>query len=341
MNLSICIPTFNRAKYLNNCLHSIIKCSENTTIKFQVCVSDNCSTDNTEHIVNLASKRLDIKYQKNNSNIGVHLNFLNVVSMAGGEFIWMLGDDDLLMPYAIQKLFDLHKKNPHIDFFYVNSFHLSTEYVNKFSQPFDTINLPDYMEPFSKWKNQGKLPFNQLINPHISFDFLGGIFLSVFRKKNWLENVDVLDKNAMKDKQVFSHFDNTFPHIKIFSRAFGQSDAYFNVLPLCVCLTGAREWSHMSPLVMSVRLIEALEEYRKNGLSYWQYVYCKNYALHNFIPDFINIVLHKKTSGYKYIKPFNLIVKNILYPNFYLSFFYFIGRRFRLLYTHFFNFLKL
>ena len=40
--------------------------------------------------------------------------------------------------------------------------------------------------------------------------------------------------------------------------------------------------------------IEALDEYRKNGLSFWQYVYCKNYALKNFIPDLVNMIIHCK-----------------------------------------------
>ena len=340
MKLSICIPTYNRANYLNNCLHSIINCNHNKATKFQVCVSDNCSTDNTEFVVKKAAKFLKIKYMKNTFNIGVHLNFLNVVSMADTEFVWMLGDDDLLMPYAIEKIFNLIEKNQNIDFFYVNSYHLSTEYVDKFSNPFNTKNLPVDMQPFSKRKIEGKLRFNELINPNISFDFLGGIFLSVFRKKNWDDNTSVLDKNAIQDKRIFSHFDNTFPHIKIFSRAFAKSDAYFNPIPLNVCLTGAREWSHMSPLIMSVRLVEALDEYRKNGLSFWQYVYCKNYALRNFIPDLINMIIHRKNSGFVFINPFALVIKNFLYPNFYLSIFYFIGRRVLKIYKYIVNLLN-
>ena len=67
------------------------------------------------------------------------------------------------------------------------------------------------MQPFFSEENEGKLRFNELINPNISFDFLGGIFLSVFRKKNWDENTSVLDKNAIQDNRIFSHFDNTFP----------------------------------------------------------------------------------------------------------------------------------
>lgn len=299
-------------------------------LKFQVCISDNHSTDGTEDVVRRAQSVLDIKYHKNTSNLGIPRNFLNVVSMADGEFVWLIGDDDLLMPNAIVDLYSLIDKHPYVDFFYINSFHLNTEFLKDFTSPFNTANLPDNMVPFSTWTIEGEMNFLDLINPKISFDFLGGMFLSVFRKSNWELNANVLDGNAILDKRTFSHFDNTFPHVKIFAKAFSSSKAYFNAKPLNVCLTGAREWSPMYPFIHSVRLVEALQEYRKNGLPYWRYVYCKNYALNNFIPDFINILLNKDRSGYAYIRPFKLLFEYCLYPNFYLSFFYFIGRRLRM-----------
>ena len=46
------------------------------------------------------------------------------------------------------------------------------------------------------------------------------MFLSVFRRKNWNKNVGALDELAISDDHTFSHFDNTFPHVKIFSQAF-------------------------------------------------------------------------------------------------------------------------
>lgn len=328
--VSICIPTYNRAAHLLNCLNSIIICSSNSHLTFQVCVSDNHSTDETETVVKNAQLSLNIKYHKNNSNLGHARNFLNVVSMADGEFIWLIGDDDLLMPYAIEELYKLIVDHPDVDFFYVNSFHLMTDYLNKYSTPFDTINLPRNMEPFSKWQRSGEIPFLQLINPEISFDFLGGMFLSVFRKKNWDQYTNILNQDAIKDTGTFSHFDNTFPHLKIFAKAFSKSLAYFNTKPLNVCLTGAREWAPMGGLVMTVRLVEALEEYRKNGLSFWQYIYCKNYALNNFAQDFIYMMINKDNSGYVYINPLKLLFKSFLFPNFYMSFFYFIGKRLRL-----------
>jgi glycosyltransferase involved in cell wall biosynthesis len=337
MKLSICIPTYNRAGHLADCLNSIILCNSQSTYKFEICISDNDSNDETEDVVRQAQEKIDIKYHNNASNIGISRNFLHVVSMAEGDFVWLIGDDDLLMPNAIVELYSLIENHPNVDFFYVNSFHLHTEFLENYSSPFDTANLPKDMVPFSTWNFDGEISFLDLVNPKISFDFLGGMFLSVFRKKNWDQNTDVLDKNALQDSRVFSHLDNTFPHVKIFAKAFSSSKAYFNSKPLNVCLTGAREWSPMYPLINSVRLVEVLGEYRKNGLSFWKYVYCKNIKLNNFVPDFVNMFLNKDNTGYAYIRKSKLFLEYSIYPNVYLSIFYFIGRRFRKIIARLFN----
>ena len=298
---------------------------------FQVCVSDNCSTDETERVVRSAQKEIAIKYLKNQSNLGVARNVLNVVQMADGEFVWLIGDDDLLLPYALEELNDLIEKHPNVNYFYINSFHLKTQFVLSFPQPFNTSNLPENMEPFSSWPHSGEMKFMDLIDPKISFDFLGGMFLSVFRRKNWISNVNIIDRKALSDSRVFSHFDNTFVHVKIFSKAFAYSKAFFYAKPLSVCLTGAREWAPMYPFIRSVRLVEALDEYRENGLSYAKYLRCKNFALRTFLPDFVYMFINRGSYGFNYINPFKLIFKNLLFPNFYLSIIYYIIRRLKLL----------
>lgn len=294
---------------------------------FQVCVSDNCSTDETERVVLSARQKIPIKYKKNARNLGIPRNFLNVVEMADGEFVWLIGDDDLLLPDALERLAGLIDQYKDVDFFYVNSFHLTTQYVFSFPQPFNTANLPEKMEPFSSWQNSGEVKFMDLIDPKISFDFLGGMYLSVFRRKKWLSNAHVLDKAAFLDRRVFSNFDNTFPHVKIFSVAFANSRAYFCAKPLSVCLSGAREWTPMYPLVRSVRLVEALEEYRKNGLPYIHYIRCKNFALRTFLPDLVYMFINKTSSGFSYVRPAKLILNSFLYPNFYFSAIYYLFRR--------------
>lgn len=322
IKLSICIPTYNRASHLRNCLHSLVQSGVGALPEVQICISNNCSTDKTKQIVHDAAASLTIKYGENDSNIGLARNILQVVKMAEGEFVWIIGDDDLIMAGAIERILKLIEQHAGVDFFYVNANHLTTDYVRSFPPPFDMANLPSVMEPFSPKRVSGELPFLRLIDPKISFDFLGGIFLSVFRRKMWQSNVEVLNKEALADNKIFSHFDNTFPHVKVIANAFSNSAAYFSAEPAAVCLTGAREWAPKYPLVRSIRLIEGLVEYRKNGLSLINYLYCKNAALGMFFPDLVRLFINKSQSGFEYVNLRRTLAANCLYPNFYLSLVY-------------------
>jgi glycosyltransferase involved in cell wall biosynthesis len=319
--LSVCIPTYNRSVHLRNCLSSIVENNFGCD-KIQICVSDNASTDNTSEVIQEFKERLNLKISKNEENLGMVGNFLKVIDMADGEFTWMVGDDDLLMPDALASLLRLLESKPGIDYFFVNTNHLNAKFIKKYPAPFSIKNLPTEMELFSKNKLEGPREFFELIDPKITFDFLGGIYLSVFRRDLWQANVSNLDPKALADKRTFSHFDNTFPHLKIFAHAFNDKKAYIFPKPLSVCLTGVREWGALNSLVMSVRLIEALEVYHQRGLSLSRFIKCKNFALKNFGPDLIKMFFNRKKSGFAYINPFKLIFKNILYPNFILSFFY-------------------
>jgi hypothetical protein len=239
--------------------------------------------------------------------------------MAEGEFVWLVGDDDLLVPDAIKRLVELIRKHPAVDFYYVNAYQLSSEYVLSRPRPFDTLTLPARMAVFSPRRTDGEMPFLDLVSPSVSFDFLGGMFLSVFRRQNWIDNRQVLNADALKDERTFSHFDNTFPHVKIFSRAYARSRAHFNTMPLIVCLSGAREWAPMYPLVRSFRLIEALDEFRQAGLPWLRYFRCRNFALAHFLPDLLRMALRPSLSGWHYVSPFRSLLSNLLFPNLYLS----------------------
>ena len=96
MKISICIPTRNRAALLTNCLQSIIVNRLNSATDFEVCVSDNGSTDETELVVRRAQKIIDIKYSKNAENLGIPVNFIKVVDMAEGDFVWLIGNRNAL-----------------------------------------------------------------------------------------------------------------------------------------------------------------------------------------------------------------------------------------------------
>ena len=88
---------------------------------------------------------------------------------------------------------------------------------------------------------------------------------------------------------VFSNFENTAPHVKVFAKSFCKSDAYLIAEPLTVNLSGAREWYKLWDFIEIIRIPEALDEYRKNGLPFLRYIYCKNYALRKFFPSIFKI----------------------------------------------------
>ncbi len=108
--LSICIPTYNRATYLNEAIESIISQINNSNIdKIELCISDNNSTDNTDEIINKWKEKSFIKivYNKNNINLGADKNYLKVIEISNGEYCWFLGSDDKIAPGAIDFVIDL------------------------------------------------------------------------------------------------------------------------------------------------------------------------------------------------------------------------------------------
>lgn len=84
--LSICIPTYNRAEVLKQCLESIVT-NNYFREDIEIVVSDNHSTDNTSSIVFEYSKHYsNIKYYRNKENIGGERNFIRVLNLATGRF---------------------------------------------------------------------------------------------------------------------------------------------------------------------------------------------------------------------------------------------------------------
>jgi len=97
--LSICIPTYNRAHYLKQCLDNIILQFDDETIKnsVEIIISDNASTDTTQELgKNYQSRFSNIKYFRNEKNIGLDENIINSVLRAKGKYCWHIGDDDLI-----------------------------------------------------------------------------------------------------------------------------------------------------------------------------------------------------------------------------------------------------
>ena len=115
--LSICIPTKDREKYFTNCINSVAVANKNSKIDLEVCISDNDSNYDIKNVISKYEKDLNIKYHKNSRDIGVGLNILKSASMASGDFVWLIGSDDMLLSKSLIEVDQLFKQNLEVDFY--------------------------------------------------------------------------------------------------------------------------------------------------------------------------------------------------------------------------------
>lgn len=99
--LSICIPTYERSGKLAVLLSSII-CQDDPRV--EVVVSDNGSADDTAEMVQEFTFLRPLKWHQWDENVGFDRNLLKVVSMASGEYCWLVGSDDALTPGAVSHI---------------------------------------------------------------------------------------------------------------------------------------------------------------------------------------------------------------------------------------------
>lgn len=114
--LSICIPTFNRSKYLSQILTAIgEQLARKPSLKGEIAVyiSDNASPDDTPAVARQAKDFIPrLEFVRNAENIGAEKNFLSVLGMARGEYKWLLGDDELLHDHGLEVIVENLKNTP-------------------------------------------------------------------------------------------------------------------------------------------------------------------------------------------------------------------------------------
>jgi len=100
--LSICIATLNRARFLKETLDSILNQASD---EVEVVIVDGASSDGTGEVVRGLQRRFPcIRYLRREKAMGVDRDFDAAVQHAGGEYCWLLCDDDLLKPEAVAKV---------------------------------------------------------------------------------------------------------------------------------------------------------------------------------------------------------------------------------------------
>lgn len=121
ITLTIAIPTFNGGCTIERALQSVLS---QAAPNVEVIVSDNCSEDATHSLVAKYLEKYEcLKYFNNNKNVGYDRNVDLAMQRAKGDFVWLLGDDDIILPGGVLEILNVISANPESGVIYVNCPH--------------------------------------------------------------------------------------------------------------------------------------------------------------------------------------------------------------------------
>lgn len=110
--ISILIPLYNRRQYAEDCINSALK---QTFQNFEIIIRDDESTDGVfEFVKKRYAKEISagkIKLFRNEKNLGEVFTVSRLLSDATGKYLTILHNDDIYLPQALQRLYDVAEKN--------------------------------------------------------------------------------------------------------------------------------------------------------------------------------------------------------------------------------------
>lgn len=106
--VSVCIPAYNNAEYIMDTINSILKQTyENLEL---VIVDDNSTDDTYEVLKRIRDER--VKVYHNEKNLGMSGNWNRCLSLCTGEYMKLVGADDMLAETSLEKEVQALMDNP-------------------------------------------------------------------------------------------------------------------------------------------------------------------------------------------------------------------------------------
>jgi len=100
--VSVCVPTFNYARFLPDCIESVL---QQTMADWELVITDDCSTDGTDTIVERYAKADPrVRYIRNEQRLGMSANLKRACDLGRGEYLKVLCSDDWLAPRCLEVL---------------------------------------------------------------------------------------------------------------------------------------------------------------------------------------------------------------------------------------------
>ena len=105
--LTVGIPVYNEIDYIDHTINTLIRISKDITYKVEILVVDNLSSDGTrEYLKKLKINRENVSLRViyNDRNEGFNYSYDELFRAASGDYLWVIGGQDLVFLQGLQTL---------------------------------------------------------------------------------------------------------------------------------------------------------------------------------------------------------------------------------------------
>lgn len=177
--VSICIPTYNGEAWLKQCLDS---CLQQTYTNFELVICDDGSTDNSAEIIEeYLSEHTNIRFHRNEKNLGLVANWNRCLELSKGEWIKFVFQDDYITENCLQRF--VETINPSVPLSvcarnFILPENPSEDYINYYTKVVRTLeNTSAHKETFYSAELISKIAVE-----NIAMNFIGEPSLIFFKK---------------------------------------------------------------------------------------------------------------------------------------------------------------
>ena len=217
IKLSICIATYNRAKYISETLDSIL--IQNSP-EIEIIIVDGASTDNTTEIIDGYKKLYDnIFYFRLSIKGGVDHDYDKSVEFAKGKYCWLFPDDDLMINGAIKTVLS-EINNNNYSLIVVDAIVKNIDFSHTILPQRMNINK-DIVVPGNDLDKLFKFTI-----PHLSF--IGAV---------------IIDRSVWLTRERMTYFNSEFIHIGVIFQNYLPNRILLIKKPLVIIRFGNAQWT--------------------------------------------------------------------------------------------------
>lgn len=311
--LTIGIPTFNRAVWLDNSLNILIPQLKVIGLEIELVISNNASIDQTDEVIEKYRSAFPIIYNKNQENIGAIKNIYKCLCLANGKYVWILGDDDFVERNFLYRFLEVIKKNGNISLFFVNMRVWSSNDVYKYG---DTI------EPKLDIENKEYLEVDL---EYVIIDSIKEIATLEKGYFNAISNIILLREDYLLSFKIgaesgseFTSIESTFPHSYYIAKELLNKSCVEIINSALICFD-AVSWKRYYEITWLKWFPELIILMQRNGLDKEKATLDRKRIIKTKFPEMIPKLIRGKIDNYEYFSYYKFFKDNYYIPYFWIS----------------------